>query len=272
MRCANLETDPWPVHPMSIHLNGASMHLLFWIGVVVLLLTAGWKWALAFFVGVYLVAHFIRRRQVRHPRVTSFDGIREGDVIVVCRGGVAGRAADIPELYMYHVSGLVATGTAYGHVGQVFRDHDGTLKVADVRFNATARNANQHYVCTLEEFYTEYEGEKYWVRREPALNSHESMRLTKAVEAVAPVTGHCTDCFNPVRVWDTPRPDDDPETFLAFGKAHGYGCAENVAVIQRIAGVCQIPHRWVLPHHFVQKGADVRVLDIPTLQGRDTRD
>ena len=197
------------------------------------------------------MAILIRNRALRQTfKTTTIENIREGDVIIVCRGGVAGESADWAELFVYHVSSLLYTGSVYGHVGQVFRDYDGDLKVADVRYNKKHQDHSQHYIDSIEDFIKNYEGVHYVVHRN--LDEEQTKNLTDAVHLIAKNTGHCTDCFNPLRLWETPSHTATPEDIIHFGKKYGFGCAENVTMIQRVAGISEIDSRFVTPVHFTQ--------------------
>jgi hypothetical protein len=245
--CLPLEKIPDPITAESIKLNGISMHLLFLAIVGTMVYSLGWKITLVLILFSYLLALLVRKRALRQNfKKTTIENIREGDVIIVCRGGVGGESADWVELFVYHISSLLYTGSIYGHVGQVFRDYDGELKVADVRYNKKHKNNTQHYIDSIEDFIKNYEGIHYVVHRN--LTEDQSRNLTDAVHLVAENTGHCTDCFNPFRLLETPSHKATPE----FGKKHGLGCAENVTMIQRIAGISEIHDRFVTPVHFTK--------------------
>lgn len=181
---------------------------------------------------------------------TNVQNIQEGGVILVCRGGPAGESADWAELFMYHIAGLLYTGSQYGHVGQVFKDYDGILKVADVRYNKSHRDNSKHYIDTIPDFIKNYQGTHYVVHRQ--LTEEQTRNLTWAVHLVAQNAGHCTDCFNILKMLETPSSDATPEENIRFGMKHGLGCAENISMIQRIAGISAFDDLFVLPHHFAK--------------------
>ena len=256
MDCAPFKTDT-VISPTSIKMNGPSLILIFWS---VLALQA-----YHFGLGVVLIgiilnifwATWIRERERRKPyheihEYDFYNNVAEGDVILVCRGGTSGESFDFAELYVYYILGTIMSGSIFGHVGQVFRDTDGTLKVVDVRFNRKNRDNSKHYICSVQDFVqNEYEGVKFWKQTKRPLTDEESFRLTKAVHTIGSQTGHCGDCFNPLRMLSTPFQDASPSEILEFGKRHGFGCAENISFIQRAAGLPDAPQgRFVLPHHF----------------------
>jgi len=246
-----LEKIPEPITIESIQMNGISMHVIFWSFIISRLFFMGWKNTLLLILAEYLISIFIRNRELNKKyKKSSLRDVKEGDVIIVCRGGVAGESSDWAELFMYHISGLLYTQSVYGHVGQVFMDMDGVLKVADVRFNKKNKDSHMHYVSTLPDFINEYEGVHYLVPRTPQLSKEESYRLTRAVYTIAPIAGHCVDCFNPIRLLKTPTKDSSMREILDFSKEYGLGCAENVTMIQRLAGISKIDNKWVLPYHF----------------------
>lgn len=234
----------------SMRLNGPSMIIMFWLLLFALLYIVGWRLTLFILVALYVLAIIIRDREFQkvYPKV-DFSQVKEGDVIVVCRGGKGGLASDIAELYMYHIFGLLFTGSIFGHVGLVFRDTDGVLKVVDVRLNLDSSDATRHFICTVPEFENEYKGVKYLVPSN-TLTVRESERLTQAVHSIAPHIGHCQDCFNPVRLLQTPSNNASRDEMFEFGKKYGYGCAENIAMILRWAELDAPTQRHVLPHHF----------------------
>jgi len=213
------------------------------------------------YVGVILnvlIALYIRRREVNitHQSIEREDfyrNVQEGDIILVCRSGRSGVALDIVELYVYNIIGTVMSGSILGHVGQVFRDVDGSLKVIDVRMNSKNSNRHEHFICSVEEFMIDYEGVKFWKQCKEPLTSEESYRLTKAVQTIGSQTGHCDDCFNPFRVLNTPSNESSPREILDFGKRYGFGCAENISFIRRAAGIDAPSQRFVLPHHFADQ-------------------
>ncbi len=239
-----------PFSRESMRLNGPSMIIIFWIFVMALIFLAGWKLTLISLVILYIFAVVVREREFRkkHP-VIDFSNVKEGDVIVVCRGGKGGLASDLAELYMYHIFGLLFTGSIFGHVGLVFRDVDGVLKVVDVRLNLDSADPNRHFICTVPEFDQQYKGVKYLVPSN-TLTVRESERLTQAVYSIAPYIGHCQDCFNPIRLLNTPSNNASKEEMFEFGRRYGYGCAENIAMILRWAELDAPMNRYVLPHHF----------------------
>jgi hypothetical protein len=245
--CLPLGKIPFPLTSESIRLNGVSMHIIFLTFIASRIYFVGWKLTILILALEYIISIIVKYMFLQ-KNFKQTSEVSEGDVIIVCRGGVAGEASDLAELFMYHVSGLLYTGTIYGHVGQVFKDYDGQLKVADVRFNKKHKNSTRHYIDTVPDFIDNYEGKHYIVKRD--LTYDENMRLTKAVHLIAENTGHCTDCFNPIRLAKVPNKDASPDEILEFGKAYGFGCAENINFIQRIAGVSKIDDRFVLPHHF----------------------
>jgi hypothetical protein len=258
MSCLPIENIPDPITIESIQINGVSMQIIFWTLLVSRLLFLGWKLTVLIIVVEFLLALFIRDRELSRPfETTRRDNIREGDVIIVCRGGRGGEADDWAELFMYHVSTLLYTQSLYGHVGQVFRDYDGELKVADVRYNKKNRNDSKHYVETIDEFIKNYEGTHYVVHRK--LSYTESKRLTDAVHLIGKNTGHCVDCFNPIRLVQTPTKYSSTDEILEFGKRYGFGCAENVTMIQRIAGISQIDDWFITPQHF-SKNQNVKII------------
>jgi hypothetical protein len=247
--CLPLEEIPEPITSESIKLNGVSMHLIFWTVLFSRMLFLGWETTFIIILVEYIASIFLRDMAFsRHFETTTRENIREGDVIIVCRGGNAGAAADWAELFMYHVSALLYTWSVYGHVGQVFRDYDGQLKVADVRYNKKHQDHTKHYIDSIPEFIKNYEGTHYVVHR--FLNEDESKKLTDAVHRIGDIIGHCRDCFNPLRILKTPSKDATPDEIIEFGKKYGLGCAENIAMIQRVAGISQIDDRYVLPYHF----------------------
>lgn len=246
-----LEKLPNLIAEESVKLNGISMHVMFLTIIGTMLYFLGWKITFIIILGLYLLAILVRNKVFQKKFIkTSQENIREGDVIIVCRGGPAGESADWAELFMYHVLALLYTGSVYGHVGQVFKDYDGTLKVADVRYNKTHQDSQKHYIDSIPNFIKNYKGVHYVVHRN--LKEEQTRNLTDAVYFVAKNTGHCTDCFNPLRLWETPSHNATPEDIIRFGKKHGLGCAENVAMIQRIAGICEIHDRFITPVHFTR--------------------
>lgn len=250
--CLPLEKIPVPLSVESIQINGISTHVIFLCISVLSVYFLGWKITLGLVLFQYLLALVIRNRVLRQQfKTTTLENIREGDVIIVCRGGKAGESADWAELFIYHVATLLYTGSIYGHVGQVFRDYDGELKVADVRYNSKHRDHKKHYIDSVQNFIKNYEGTHYVVHRH--LTEEQTKNLTDAVHLVAKNTGHCRDCFNPLRLWETPSHKATPNDIIQFGKKHGFGCAENISMIQRIAGISEIHDRFIIPHHFTHK-------------------
>jgi len=246
-----LEKIPPPITAESIELNGPSMHIIFWSLIALSFIYFGWKLTSAVVVVMYLFSIIVRNSiTTKKFPTTTLENIQEGDVILVCRGGPAGESADWAELFMYHVSGVLYTGSQYGHVGQVFKDYDGVLKVADVRYNKSHRDNSKHYIDTIPDFINNYEGTHYVVHRR--LTEEQTRNLTPAVYLVAKNAGHCTDCFNIRKMLETPSSDATPEENIRFGMKHGLGCAENISMIQRIAGISAFDNRFVLPHHFAQ--------------------
>lgn len=250
MECAPLASEMAIVSRDSIRLNGPSMIIIFWLFVFGLVRLIGLKMSVLVLILLYLSAVLVRSKefQKEFPQ-TNFSNVKEGDVIVVCRGGKGGMASDISELYMYHIFGLLFTVSLFGHVGLVFRDVDNVLKVVDVRLNLDSADSSRHFVCTVPEFDQQYKGVKYLTSR-PSLTKDESRRLTEAVYDIAPHIGHCQDCFNPFRLAATPSNIASREEMFEFGKRYGYGCAENIAMILRWAGLDAPVQRFVLPHHF----------------------
>ena len=250
MECMPLTSELALFSRDSIRLNGPSMIIFFWIFIFGLVRLMGLKWSVALLILLYFGASIVRSKefQKNFPQ-TDFSNVKEGDVIVVCRGGKGGMASDISELYMYHIFGLLFTGSILGHVGLVFRDVDNVLKVVDVRLNLDSADSSRHFVCTVPEFDQQYKGVKYLTSR-PPLTPDESRRLTEAVYDIAPHIGHCQDCFNPFRLAATPSDGASREEMFQFGKRYGYGCAENIAMILRWAGLDAPVQRFVLPHHF----------------------
>jgi len=239
-----------PLSLDSVRMNGPSMIIIFWIIIFALVFSIGWKLTVGIFVLLYISAIVIREREFgkKYP-VVNFSNVKEGDVIVVCRGGKGGFSSDLAELYMYHISGLLFTGSIFGHVGLVFRGDDGVLKVVDVRLNLDSADPTRHFICTVPEFDQQYKGVKYLVPSN-TLTVRENDRLTGAVYSIAPHIGHCQDCFNPIRLLNTPSNNASREEMFEFGRRYGYGCAENIAMILRWAGLPAPAHRYVLPHHF----------------------
>jgi hypothetical protein len=233
-----------------MRLNGPSMIIIFWLFIFALTRLVGLKWSVIILVLLYVGAVMVRSKEFKKqfPQ-TDFLNVKEGDVIVVCRGGKGGMASDVSELYMYHIFGLLFTGSIFGHVGLVFRDVDNVLKVVDVRLNLDSADGSRHFVCTVPEFDQQYKGVKYLTSR-PPLTKDESRRLTEAVYDIAPHIGHCQDCFNPFRIAATPSVSASREEMFRFGKQYGYGCAENIAMILRWAQLDAPSQRFVLPHHF----------------------
>jgi len=249
--CLPLEKIPNLITLESIKLNGISMHLIFWTFLISRILFVGWEMTFIIILIEYTASIILRNIAMNKKfETTTIDKIREGDVIIVCRGGAAGESADWAELFMYHISSMLYTWSLYGHVGQVFRDYDGKLKVADVRYNKKHVNSAKHFIDSIPDFIENYEGVHYVVHRR--LSREESKRLTDAVHLVAENTGHCTDCFSPFKLLETPEKDANTEQIINFGKKHGFGCAENINMMQRIAGISQIDDRYVLPHHFAR--------------------
>jgi hypothetical protein len=249
--CLPIGQIPFPITIESIKLNGISMHLIFWTIIISRLFFAGWEITIIIILTEYLISLFLKEfLQARIYPSIGIDDIDVGDVIIVCRGGAGGQAADWAELFMYHISSLLYTQSIYGHVGQVFRDSDGDIKVADVRYNKKHQDANKHFIDSVPEFIKNYEGVHYVVRR--SLTDEQKRNLTDAVRLVSERTGHCTDCFNPFRLFETPSKDATADEIIRFGEKHGLGCAENVNMMQRIAGISQIDDRFVLPHHFAR--------------------
>ena len=250
-KCMPLEKIPPPITLESIKLNGPSMHIIFWGLIVLCFIYFGWKLTVSIIVVMYLCSIVVRNvvTSKKFP-TTVLENIRAGDVILVCRGGPAGESADWAELFMYHVSGVLYTWSQFGHVGQVFRDYDGVLKVADVRYNKSHRDNSKHYIDTIPDFIKNYQGTHYVVHRQ--LTEEQTQKLTPVVHLVAENAGHCTDCFNISKILETPSSDARPDDIIHFGMKHGLGCAENISMIQRIAGISNVDERFVLPHHFAK--------------------
>jgi hypothetical protein len=206
---------------------------------------------------IYLLALAIKKHQVNKYRLKIssrefYQNVKPGDTIIVCRSGDSGISSDLAELFVYFVFGTIASGSVMGHVGQVFMDYDGILKVADVRHNLLHKSSVKHFICTLEEFINvQYEGVKFWNPLSVPLTPEQVETLTSVVHYVAENTGHCSDCFNPLRIIQTPDQNATVSEIISFGKRHGFGCAENVGFIQRIAGMTESPlNRFIMPHNF----------------------
>lgn len=256
MDCAPFKTDTF-ISLTSIKMNGPSLFLIFWSVFAFQLYYFGFGVVIIGIILNIFMATWIRERERRkkYSEIHEYDfynNVAEGDVILVCRGGTSGESFDVAELYVYYILGTIMSGSIFGHVGQVFRDTDGILKVADVRFNRKNKNNSKHYICSVEDFVQkEYEGVKFWKKTKQPLTEEESLRLTKAVHTIGSQTGHCDDCFNPLRTLSTPFHNASPSEILEFGKRYGFGCAENISFIQRVADIPDAPQqRFVLPHHF----------------------
>lgn len=256
MDCAPLMADEI-FNQKSIELNGVSGHIIFGIFVLFSLYKFGFLDTLLILVILFILALIIKKREIDKKRSeiskdVFYENVKAGDTIIVCRGGKSGISSDITELFLYFILGTIASGSIMGHVGQVFMDKDDVLKVTDVRHNSLYKSSNKHFICTVPEFINEqYEGVKFWKPLTRTLTERESERLTKVVHLISENTGHCHDCFNPVRILNTPHPTASLEEILQFGKKYGFGCAENIGFIQRIAGFDEVPYnRFILPHHF----------------------
>lgn len=238
-------------------MNGPSINLIFWSVIAFQAYYFGIKMVIIGIILNILFAIWIRERERRkiYNEIDEYDfynNVAEGDIIIVCRGGTSGESFDFAEYYIYYIVGTIMSGSIFGHVGQVFRDIDGILKVADVRFNRKNKDSTKHYICSVKDFIQkEYEGVKFWKQIKQPLTDSESFRLTKTIHTIGSQTGHCVDCFNPLRFFYTPSVDASSKEIIEFGKRFGFGCGENISFIQRVAGLPNVPkNRFVLPHHF----------------------
>jgi hypothetical protein len=240
----------------SIELSGIWMHIFFWGFVLVLFRYTG-LYTILILLSLYVLALVIKKHQTDKPRLkisckNFYKNVKPGDTIIVCRSGDSGVSSDLAELFMYFVFGTIYSGSIMGHVGQVFLDYDGVLKVVDVRHNLLHKSSDKHFICTVEEFINvQYEGVKFWNPLKKPLNDSEVKNLTDVVHYVSNNTGHCIDCFNPFRILETPDQSSSFDDIISFGIRHGFGCAENIGFIQRIAGIKEAPKsRFIMPHSF----------------------
>lgn len=256
MDCAPLHTDGI-LTEKSIKLNGISGHIIFGTLLFTLVYICGIFRTIVVLMFLYLVALYIKKEETNRYRkkITKslfYSSVKAGDTILVCRGGSSGISSDITELFLYFIIGTIASGSIMGHVGQVFMDNDGILKVTDVRHNSLYKSNNKHFICTVPEFIEEqYEGIKFWKPLKQPLSDEGIERLYNTVKIISDNTGHCHDCFNPLRVINTPTSISSYEEILEFGKKYGFGCAENIGFIQRIANIPDAPYNnFILPSHF----------------------
>ena len=93
MNCMPLWVTGAPFSRDSMRLNGPSMIIMFWLLLFALLYIVGWRLTLFILASLYVLAIIIRDREFQkvYPKV-DFSRVKEGDVIVVCRGGKGGLA------------------------------------------------------------------------------------------------------------------------------------------------------------------------------------
>lgn len=257
--CFTLETKLSLFNPDGHFYNGSWMYALFYVAILTLGTVFGFRKTLTGALIVYLCVlilkdlnlSILKRRTIN--RTVFYRDVREGDIVLVCRGGEAGKSADVPELFMYHVFGYLGSGSVIGHAGLVFRDTDHRLKVTDVQLNAANNANNGHVITPVNEFVDSgYDGLKVWLRLSRPLTQDESSRLTDAVLDAKDVR-HCPDCFSLDKIsFEIPT---DPTEARKHYDEHGAGCGENIFHILHRAGmVYEIPKR-IFPASFLPGGS-----------------
>jgi hypothetical protein len=244
-KCLSLNTRLLPITEDGLKFNGISIYMILIIccfGLYKLFgLTGGLNILLILYIFVSVYRDFQIKKLTRNkvPKETFLRDVKEGDVVLVCRGGSAGDSADITELYMYHVFGSLVSDSVIGHVGIVFRDNMGRLKVADVQLNAANNENNGHVFTDIKEFIeTGYVGLHFWKRLVRPLSETESRRLTESVYKCEEIR-HCEDCFSEAKIgfnWNVSFED-----IWHHMSEHGAGCAENIYLILYVAGLLEGP-------------------------------
>ena len=244
-KCLSLNTQLVPITKDGLKFNGISIYMIFVICCFGLYKLFGLIGGLNILLILYIFVSMYRDFQIKKltknkvPKETFLRNVREGDVLLVCRGGSAGDSADLTELYMYHVFGSLVSDSVIGHVGIVFRDNNGNLKVADVQLNAVNNENNGHIFTDIKEFIeTGYVGLHFWKRLDRPLNETESRLLTESVYTCKEIR-HCEDCFSEAKIgfnWNVSFED-----IWHHMSEHGAGCAENIYLILYVAGLLEGP-------------------------------
>lgn len=257
-KCLALNTTLLPITKDGFNLNGTSVYIILFTCCFILYRIFGTVNTLNILLVFYIVVSVYRDFQIKKltkntvSKENFLRDAKEGDIILVCRGGSAGDSADLTELYMYHIFGTLMSDSIIGHAGIIFKDDTGLLKVADVQLNA-ANNENYGHVFTdIQEFIeTGYVGLHFWKRLDRSLTEDENKRLTASVYKCEKIR-HCEDCFNEDKIgFDWNISFDDIWHHM---NEHGAGCAENIYLILYVAGLLQGPKYAdrILPSTFME--------------------